>query len=314
MAERVGTERGTDPGEDDDELARARDRSTARRCAAVAQLASAAADADRRAGDPPRREVVVHADADAAVLADYAAAGRAHLEGGPALHPAQVRRMLCEATVVTMLERGREPLAVGRARRFATWAQRRALHRRDGGCARPGCPETRIGRLHAHHMRHWLHGGPTDVANMVLLCDADHGLAHDLDLVMARRDGRLVATAPDSRRVWGAADAAFRDGVGGLSGGVDDGRVAGVHPLDTAAGRRPVAAEPPRSPVDATPTASITRLLFPDQRPDLPDAVHVNGEPVDLAYVVGVLLANRDLERRLAVENAGDTGRPAAVA
>ena len=149
---------------------------------------------------------------------------------------------------------------------------------------------------------------------MVLLCDADHGLAHDLDLVMARRDGRLVATAPDGRRVWGAADAAFRDGVAGLSGGVDDGRVAGVHPLDTAAGRRPVAAEPPRSPVDATPTASITRLLFPDQRPDLPDAVHVNGEPMDLAYVVGVLLANRDLERRLAVENAGDTGRPVAVA
>ena len=310
-AKRAGTGQSAEPGEDD-ELARARDRSTARRCAAVAQLASAAADADRRAGDPPRREVVVHADA--AVLADDAAAGRAHLEGGPALHPAQVRRMLCEATVVTMLERGREPLAVGRARRFATWAQRRALHRRDGGCARPGCPETRIERLHAHHMRHWLHGGPTDVANMVLLCDADHGLAHDLDLVMARRDGRLVATAPDGRRVWGAADAAFRGGVAELSGGVDDGRVAGVHPLDTAAGRRPVAAEPPRSPVDATPTASITRLLFPDQRPDLPDAVHVNGEPMDLAYVVGVLLANRDLERRLAVENAGDTGRPVAVA
>ena len=33
--------------------------------------------------------------------------------------------------------------------------------------------------------------------------------------------------------------------------------------------------------------------------------MHVNGEPMDLAYVVGVLLANRDLERRLAAENAG---------
>lgn len=316
-AGKVGAERGADPGEDD-ELARARDRSTARRCAAVAQLASAAADADRRAGDPPRREVVVHADV--AVLTDDAAAGRAHLEGGPALHPSQVRRMLCEATVVTMLERGREPLAVGRARRFATRAQRRALHRRDRGCARPGCPETRIERLHAHHMRHWLHGGPTDVANMVLLCDADHGLAHDLDLVMARRDGRLVVTTPDGRRVWGAADAAFRDGVAGLSGGVDDGRVAGVHPLDTVVARRPAAAPPPVADVpDPAPTAtqapaSIARLLFPDQRPDLPDGMHVNGEPMDLAYVVGVLLANRDLERRLAVENAGDTGRLDAVA
>jgi hypothetical protein len=33
--------------------------------------------------------------------------------------------------------------------------------------------------------------------------------------------------------------------------------------------------------------------------------MHVNGEPMDLAYVVGVLLGNRDLERRLAAENAG---------
>src|SRR3712207_3933160 len=129
-------------------------------------------------------------------------------------------------------------------------------------------------------MRHWLLGGPTDVANMVLLCDADHGLAHDLDLVMARRDGRLLVTTPDGRPVWGAADAVFRGGVAGLSSGVDDAPVAGVQPLDTAAGRRPDAAPPPAA--DAAPTAtqapaSIRRLLFPDRRPDLPDAMHVNG-------------------------------------
>ena len=148
----AGAAGAVEPDADEDGgVARARDRSTAWRCAAVAQLASAAADADRRAGDPPRREVVVHADV--AVLAEDAAAGRAYLEGGPALHPAQVRRMLCEATVVTMLERGREPLAVGRARRLATRAQRRALHHRDGGCARPGCTAIRIERLHAHHLR-----------------------------------------------------------------------------------------------------------------------------------------------------------------
>ena len=312
-----GTAPPAGPGQDeDDQVAAARDRTTARRCVAVAQLASAAAEADRRAGDPPRREVVVHVDA--AVIAEDAAAGRAHLEGGPALHPAQVRRMLCEATVVTMLERGREPLAVGRARRFATRAQRRALYRRDGGCARPGCSETRVERLHAHHLRHWLHGGPTDVANMVLLCDADHGLAHDLDLVMTRRDGRLLVTAPDGRRVWGAADAAFGDGVAGLTGGPDERQVAGVQPLDTAVGHRPGAAEASAvagtSAVAGAPAASITRLLFPDRRPDLPDAMHVNGEPMDLAYVVGVLLANRDLERRLAAENGADAGGLVAVA
>jgi hypothetical protein len=32
---------------------------------------------------------------------------------------------------------------------------------------------------------------------------------------------------------------------------------------------------------------------------------------MDLAYVVGVLLANRDLERRLAAENARSSGRMA---
>ncbi len=65
---------------------------------------------------------------------------------------------------------------------------------------------------------------------------------------------------------------------------------------------------------DQAPTASIGRLLFPDREPDLPDALHVNGEPMDLAYVVGVLLGNRDLERRRAAGNAGGTGRLVSVA
>jgi hypothetical protein len=46
-------------------------------------------------------------------------------------------------------------------------------------------------------------------------------------------------------------------------------------------------------------------LRFGHREPDLPDALHVNGEPMNLAHVVGVLLGNRDLERRLAAENTG---------
>ncbi len=207
--------------------------STARQCAALASLARDAAHVGRRAGDPPRRDVVIHADA--AVLADDAAAGKAYVEGGPALSGADIRRILCEATVITMLENGREPLALGRQRRRATRAQRRALLRRDGGCARPGCPENRLERLHAHHMRHWLFGGRTDLANLVLLCDADHGLVHDLGLVMTRRDGELIVLDQDGRRVWGRADAAFVEGLDGD----DDVAFVGVQPLDESAGRRP---------------------------------------------------------------------------
>ncbi|SNS75473.1 HNH endonuclease [Geodermatophilus saharensis] len=267
-----------------DEVALARERTAARRCAAVARLAAAAPEADRRAGGPPRREVVVHVDA--AVVADDAAAGRAHLEGGPALHGSQVRRMLCEATVVTMLSRGREPLAVGRARRLATRAQRRALWRRDGGCARPGCPETRVERLHAHHLRHWVFGGATDLDNLVLLCDADHGLAHDLDLAMTRRAGELVAVTPDGRRVWGPADAAFTAGSAE--------RRAATTPAGAAGSPAPVTRLPL---LDGTPDLGT---------PDLPGTLAVGGERMDLGYVVSVLLRNRDLERRVRAENAGE--------
>src|SRR3954453_13455752 len=215
----------------------ARERTAARRVGALAALAGARAGLDRRPGDPPRREVVVHVDA--AVLAADTAAGRAHYEGGPAITGAQARRLLCEATAVAMLEKAREPLAVGRRRRRATTAQRRALLRRDGGCARPGCPETRIERLHAHPLRHWLHGGRTDLANLVLLCDTDHGLVHDHDLVMSRSHGRLVVTDPDGHRIWGRADAAFTTGLD-ANHTPDPGAFTGVSPIDPLTGRRPV--------------------------------------------------------------------------
>ncbi len=317
-----------------EEVRLARERTAARRCEALAALARAAVAADRRPGDPPRREVVVHVDAD--VLADDAAAGRAYLEGGgPALAPADVRRMLCEATVLTMLEQGREVLAVGRARRRATRAQRRALLRRDGGCARPGCPENRIERLHAHHLRHWLFGGRTDLANLVLLCDADHGLVHAQDLVLSRRDGRLIVTDPDGRRVWGDADAAFPHGLAGLADSAADPATqpevyVGVHPLDTTAARRPETPlvdrcaptrgrgpsarrrrgrRPPTATRHArTPTGRVSTVLFPDgEPPGLPDVTSTGGERLrDLDWAVHVLMANRDVARRMAAE----TGAP----
>lgn len=295
-----------------DDPVRTRERTTSRRCAAVAELARGAHHLDRRPGDPPRREVVVHVDAD--VLADDAAAGVAHLEGGPALHPAQARRMLCGATVIAMLESGREVLGVGRTRRPPTRAQRRALLRRDGGCARPACTETRPERLHAHHMRHWLFGGRTDLDNLVLLCDVDHGLVHDQDLVMSRRDGRLVVLTQDGQRVWGPADAAFVDGLAGAGEGAAAGGDAfvGVQPIDELAARRPRVRTDGRRDTGPAghgggepPVRDLTALLFPGMSPALPAAMHVNGERMDLDHVVWALLAGRDLRRRLAAEARG---------
>jgi hypothetical protein len=208
---------------------------------------------------------------DAAVLADDEAAGRAHLEGGAALSPAQARRLACDAAVTAIVTDGGQVLAEGRARRYATRAQRRALLVRDGGCARPGCEETRIERLHAHHLRHWLFGGRTDLANLVLLCDTDHGLVHEHDLVMSRTGGRLVVLDGDGRHVWGTADAAFPGGLTGLDAErtADGDPFVGVSPIDTVVGRRPAV------PVSSTPAARVAgtgRILHrrptPARRPD----------------------------------------------
>jgi hypothetical protein len=204
-------------------------------------------------------------------------------------------------------------------------------------------------------MRHWLFGGRTDLRNLVLLCDRDHGVVHELDLIMSRSDGRLVVTAADGRRVWGPADAAFAGGLAGLEAASVPGqaRIAGVDPIGTgpaedrsskpplrARSRRLRRSSPTRThagPTPAHPSAASSRpgphrprgsnpvrsaarnprprvtrpevpvgaTLFPAGEPQLPDAMPTGGERMDVRYVVGVLMGNRDLVRRLAAEAAG---------
>ena len=69
------------------------------------------------------------------------------------------------------------PLDLGRTERFFTRDQRRALARRDGGCVFPGCGALPH-RCDAHHVVHWIDGGPTDVVVGVLLCRRHHGVVH----------------------------------------------------------------------------------------------------------------------------------------
>ncbi|MER7434224.1 DUF222 domain-containing protein [Pseudonocardia alni] len=87
-------------------------------------------------------------------------------------------RLACDARVVPIvLASTGEPLFVGRESRLANRAQRRALSQRDGGCAFPGCqapPQWCV----AHHVRHWAHGGCTDLTNLVLLCPHHHRMIH----------------------------------------------------------------------------------------------------------------------------------------
>lgn len=122
-------------------------------------------------------------------------AGR--IENGPGLKRATLERLACGARVRTVRERrrpdgSRQVPDVGRSRRLATAAQYQALVLRDGPCCGyPGCGNTRL--LQAHHVVHWLHGGPTDVANMVLLlCSRHHHAHHDgaFAITVDERGGR----------------------------------------------------------------------------------------------------------------------------
>ncbi len=92
-----------------------------------------------------------------------------------------------------------QPLEVGRATRVIQPAQRTALAVRDGGCVFPDCTRP-LTWCDAHHLRHWLHGGPTDLANLALLCRAHHRAVHEGGWQLTRGpDGRLIATPPHRR-------------------------------------------------------------------------------------------------------------------
>jgi hypothetical protein len=93
-----------------------------------------------------------------------------------------------------------QPLDVGRTTRVVSPAQRTALAVRDGGCVFPGCDRP-LAWCEAHHLQHWLDGGPTDLDNLALVCRAHHRAVHEGGWQLQHRpDGRLTATPPHRRQ------------------------------------------------------------------------------------------------------------------
>jgi Domain of unknown function (DUF222)/HNH endonuclease len=135
-------------------------------------------------------ELVVHVDAGTLTGADTG--GRCHLEGGPAISVDAARRLGCDATLVTVLERDGLPLDVGRSRRVVAGRMRRLLQLRDQGCRYPGCAVP-AADTEGHHVVHWVDGGPTELANLVSLCRFHHHRHHEGAF-------RIVATEGDARR------------------------------------------------------------------------------------------------------------------
>ncbi|MCV7424896.1 DUF222 domain-containing protein [Mycobacterium yunnanensis] len=127
----------------------------------------------------------------------------AELHLGPFLTDADRRYLLCDATCEVWLERHGQVIGVGRATRTISRRLRRVLEHRDRCCVVPGCGATR--GLHAHHIRHWEDGGPTDPDNLVLLCPFHHRLHHSGGITISGTATRLVVTDADGAALTGAS-------------------------------------------------------------------------------------------------------------
>ncbi|MGH3095382.1 MAG: DUF222 domain-containing protein [Streptosporangiales bacterium] len=122
--------------------------------------------------------------------------GLGQLPYGDAVTARAALRMACDAGVVpAVLDHDGEPLSVGRSQRVIGPALRRALEIRDKGCAWPGC-DAPPSRCEGHHLRSWLHGGHTSLANTALLCATHHDRADTPDWTLELKGGRIWITPP----------------------------------------------------------------------------------------------------------------------
>jgi hypothetical protein len=120
-----------------------------------------------------RFQVVIHVEQETLAKGGE---GSCLLADGPAIAPETARRVSCDASIVTLIERNGESLGVGRKTRRISLALRRALRARDGCCRFPGCTNT---HADAHHIQHWADDGTTELRNLVLLCRRHHRLVHE---------------------------------------------------------------------------------------------------------------------------------------
>lgn len=116
------------------------------------------------------------------LLSDTAVGGT--LDDGAALPRLTAERLVCDASVVRLVEDSRgNVLDVGRRRRTIPTLLRRALRLRDHGCRFPGCTNRHVD---GHHVRPWSQGGATSLDNLCSLCRRHHTYVHELGFRLER--------------------------------------------------------------------------------------------------------------------------------
>jgi hypothetical protein len=108
-----------------------------------------------------------------------------------------VERLACDASI-TRIVLGSDSMVidVGRAKRTIQGPTRKALNVRDQHCIWTGC-ERPATWSSGHHLVHWIHGGPSDLPNLALLCHRHHWMVHEGGWQLVRGDdGRFLTVPP----------------------------------------------------------------------------------------------------------------------
>ena len=130
--------------------------------------------------------------------------GICETEDGVPLPVSTVRRLCCEAKIVpAVLGADGEVLDVGRTERTANRAQRRGLRAMHRTCAHPDCT-VGFSACRIHHVRWWWeHNGPTDIDNLLPLCERHHHLVHEGGWTLTMTPDRVVTwIRPDGVIYW----------------------------------------------------------------------------------------------------------------
>jgi len=130
-------------------------------------------------------------------LLGLAGAPAAEMEFSLPVSSKTIERLACDSSIArVLLDSESVVIDVGRSKRVVSEPGRRALKARDGSCRWPGCDRPASWSA-AHHVVHWIHGGTTDLDNLILLCHRHHWMVHEGNWQIVRgEDGRMLTIPP----------------------------------------------------------------------------------------------------------------------
>ena len=124
----------------------------------------------------------------------------AELEFSIPISAKAVERLACDCSLTRILL-GSDSMVidVGRAKRSISAPQRKALNARDQHCVWPGCDRP-ASWTSGHHLKHWIHGGSSDLPNLALLCYRHHWNVHEGGWQLVRTETGKFMTVPPTVR------------------------------------------------------------------------------------------------------------------